>query len=257
MTRRRGARAASVVGAAALGVALLAGCGTGPETIGPTGVDELVVPSPSPDPADFVADVDNAWWPLVGGSSATYDDGTGRLLRRTVATAPERVGGVQAVAVRTEAVAATWGADALPVPVTEWFAQDRRRNVWIVGGTLADGSRWEAGVDGAAAGLVVTGTPRTGDGYVRRAAPGLADVRVRVLAVGETTTVGGDEVEVARLEVTTVGASEAAAEAEAAEGGRPSAGRTRATQVGEEVLARGVGPVTLTGPQGDWVLVAP
>lgn len=256
MSRRRGPAAlASAVGAGLLAVALLAGCGTGPETIGPTGVDELVVPSASPDPADFVADVDNAWWPLVGGSTATYDDGTGRLLRRTVASAPERVGGVQAVAVRTEAVAATWGGDALPAPLTEWYAQDRRRNVWLVGGTRADGSRWEAGVDGAAAGLVVTGTPRTGDGYVRRAVPGLADVRARVLAVGESTSLGGEDVEVARLEVTTEGA--ARTEAEAAEGGRPTGGRTRAAQVDEEVLARGIGLARFSGPQGDWVLVAP
>ncbi|HEY1135405.1 MAG TPA: hypothetical protein VGE77_12600 [Nocardioides sp.] len=263
MIRRAVVRAAL---GAAVAAGALAGCGTGPETIGPTGVDELVVPSPSPDAADFVADVDNVWWPLVGGSTATYDDGTGRLLVRTVAAAPEVVGGVPAVAVRTEAVATTWSGEALPAPVTEWFAQDRRRNVWLVGGTLADGSRWEAGTDGAAAGLAVTGTPRTGDGYVRRETPRLPDVRVRVLEVGETTSIGGEELETALLEVTTEGASGSETDlrtpptgsaAESATGTGGATGRPRAAQVDEEVLVRGLGPWSFTSLGATWTLVVP
>ena len=39
----------------------------------PTGVDELVIPTPSPDPADFVAVVDNPWLPLEPGRTWTYD----------------------------------------------------------------------------------------------------------------------------------------------------------------------------------------
>ncbi|MDF9717320.1 hypothetical protein INN71_08185 [Nocardioides sp. ChNu-153] len=223
---------------------LLGACGTGPATAPPSGVDELTVPTPTPDPADFVADVDNPWWPLVGGTTRVYGDATGRRLRRTVGGAPERVGGVPATGVRTEAVAATWGTRALPSERTSWFAQDRRRNVWLVGGTLADGSRWEAGVDGAEAGLVVTGVPRVGDGYVRLAVPGLAAERVRVREVGEVAPVAGQDLEVLLLEVTTGGPTR-------------DEGRPRAARRGEELLARGVGLARFDEPGATWTLRGP
>ena len=46
----------------------LAGCGVGePRSIDPPGVDELEIPTPSPDPADFVRAIDNPWLPLRAG----------------------------------------------------------------------------------------------------------------------------------------------------------------------------------------------
>ncbi|MFW6774586.1 hypothetical protein ACOACO_09900 [Nocardioides sp. CPCC 205120] len=238
---RRGVLAGAVATPAAL---LLAACGTGPATAPPSGVDELTVPTPTPDPVDFVTDVDNPWWPLVGGTARVYADATGRRLRRTVAGAPEQVGGVPATGVRTEAVAATWGTRALPPERTAWFAQDRRRNVWLVGGTLADGSRWEAGRDGAEAGLVVTGVPRVGDGYVRLSVPRLAGERVRVQEVGELAPVAGQELEVLLLEVTTDGPAR-------------DEGRPRAARRGEELLARGVGLARFEEPGSTWTLLGP
>ena len=41
-------------------------------TIGPSGVDGLTIPTPTPDPADFVDVVDNPWLPLVADSVWTY-----------------------------------------------------------------------------------------------------------------------------------------------------------------------------------------
>ena len=55
---------------AALGVG---GCGDASPESPPSGVDELVVPTPSPDPADFVTGVDNPWLPLAPGASWTYE----------------------------------------------------------------------------------------------------------------------------------------------------------------------------------------
>ena len=61
---------------AACSVLLLTACGgagqANPEKIGPRGVDELVIPTPDPDPADFVDGVDNPWLPLQPGTVWTY-----------------------------------------------------------------------------------------------------------------------------------------------------------------------------------------
>ena len=65
----------------------------------------------------------------------------------------------------------------------DWFAQDRDGNVWYFGedtteyddrGRPDTAGSWEAGVDGAQAGLVMPATPRVGDGFrqeYRRARP--------------------------------------------------------------------------------------
>jgi hypothetical protein len=116
----------------------LAGCGTASEPSPPSGVDELVIPTPSPDPADFVAGVDNPWLPLEPGSTRTYDVSDARghhTLTVTVAPGPEIAG-----------VATTAQVSREPgTVVTDWFAQDRDGNVWWFGRE----GEWRAGEDAA------------------------------------------------------------------------------------------------------------
>lgn len=141
------------LGVVALAV-LLTGCGTASAPSPPSGVDELVIPTPTPDPDDFVATVDNPWFPLEAGTTWTYavTDAAGTH-RMTVTVEP----GPEVAGVPTTARVSTEGADV----VTDWFAQDDRGNVWWFG---REGG-WEAGVDGAEAGLMMAETPRVGDGY--------------------------------------------------------------------------------------------
>ena len=47
---------------------VLTGCGSASEPSPPTGIDELVIPTPSIDPADFVDRVDSPWLPLAAGT---------------------------------------------------------------------------------------------------------------------------------------------------------------------------------------------
>ena len=134
---------------------LAAGCGGAPRTSPPSGVDGLVVPTPEPEPGDFVERVDNPWLPLEPGASWTYEvvDGSAESTRTVrVLTGTREVSGIEATQVETRGD----GAAALA-----WFAQDRDGNVWALG----EQGVWEAGVDGALAGLAMPARPRLGDGY--------------------------------------------------------------------------------------------
>jgi hypothetical protein len=156
----------------------LAGCGTASELSPPSGVDELVIPTPSPDPADFVAGVDNPWFPLEPASTRTYDvtDTRGQhTLTVTVAPGPEIAG-----------VATTAQVSREPgTVVTDWFAQDRDGNVWWFGRE----GEWRAGDDGAEAGVAMLASPRVGDGYRQAYARGVVEDAAEVVEVDGSTTV--------------------------------------------------------------------
>ncbi|MDN4162386.1 hypothetical protein [Nocardioides abyssi] len=135
--RTTGATAAVALAASLL----LGGCGTASPTSPPTGLDELVVPTPSPDADDFVGDLDNPWFL---GDPATQADPSGT----------EEVAGVEVTVV---------GDD--------YYAQDRRGNVWWFG----TAGEWEAGVDGAQAGLAMPAEPRYGDSWRTAYVPGVVE----------------------------------------------------------------------------------
>jgi hypothetical protein len=163
----------TVRAAAALALlAVLSACGTASAPSPPAGVDELVVPTPSPDPADFVGRVDNPWFPLEPGSEQVYDvaDAAGNhRLVVTVETGPT-VAGVPT----TARVSREPGAR-----VVDWYAQDDRGNVWWFGRA----GEWRAGSDGAEAGLAMAATPRVGDGYRTAYAEGVVEDTAKVVSV--------------------------------------------------------------------------
>lgn len=151
-----------MAGAVLLAAALtLTGCGSGALSYPPTGIDELVVPTPSPHPTDFVARIDNPWLPLAPGRTWTYD------VRRTGHPDSVRTVRVLADAVVVEGVSTTAVRTDItrpgeqPAAWTDFYAQDTRGNVWWFG----QSGNWQAGREGAQAGLVITATPRLGDGY--------------------------------------------------------------------------------------------
>ncbi|MCL2612425.1 MAG: hypothetical protein FWD95_04240 [Nocardioidaceae bacterium] len=161
-TRRAG------LAAAALLVGLLgAGCAGDPRPYPPTGVDQLVIPTPSPQPSDFVATVDNAWFPVVPGTRWVYDGPGGRVARTVVATTGPVVAGVRTSALRTT-VPLSAGQS---LTTTDYYAQDRAGNVWWFGRA----GQWRVGGT-IGAGLAMPAHPRRGDGFVMAAAGGF-DVR--------------------------------------------------------------------------------
>lgn len=175
----------------------LGACGGRPVTTDPTGVDTLTVPTPSPDPEDFVAAVDHDRWPLAPGSRWEYElltaQGTGR--RVVTVDEPAEVGGLPATPVRTVTV-----LDGERTTLVRWYAQDRDGHVWLVG----EDGRWELGAEVEAAGLWVPAEPRLGDGYLLLDLPGAPaeQVGVRVEETGVGVTVpAGEYDDVVRLRV--------------------------------------------------------
>ena len=201
--RGTGAAVRRVLAAAGLALVSLvaSSCAGGPPTVAPSGVDGLQIPTPSADPQDFVDHVDNRWFPLEPGTTWTYrssGDGGDRTEVVAVTDRTRVVQGVTTTVVR-DVIA---GANGKVVSRTvDLYAQDVSGNVWKFGADVTayhHGRRdttgsWEAGVDGAEAGLMMAAQPRVGDGYVQERAPGVAEDQSVVLSITEQRSVPLDD----------------------------------------------------------------
>jgi hypothetical protein len=144
------------------------------------------------DPARLSTRITNPWWPMRPGSRWVYreTDSSGSR-QRDVVTVTHRTkliaNGVTARVVRDVAT-----EDGEPVEVTEdYYAQDRKGTVWYLGEATAEyehgtvvsreGS-FEAGVDGAEAGVIMPAHPRPGMRYRQEYAPGHAEDRARIVS---------------------------------------------------------------------------
>lgn len=127
------------------------------------------------DPAQFTTTIDNPWWPMRPGSRWVYretaPDGTRQRVVVTVTPRTRLIAnGVTARVVRD---VVTEGG--VPVEVTDdWYAQDRAGNVWYLGEATTEyedgkpvstAGSFEAGVDGAQAGVIMPARPRPGLAY--------------------------------------------------------------------------------------------
>jgi hypothetical protein len=190
----RGVRVVLLAAVAVPAVTGLSGCSSAdPAKSPPTGVDGLVIPTPSPDPADFVDRIDNPWLPLVPGSEWVYDV-SGEEPQRITVTVTDRtreVAGVTATVVH-DVVRSPDGA--VLEDTWDWYAQDVDGNVWYLGedtteydarGRPDTEGSWEAGVDGAEAGLAMAAHPRVGDAYEQEHLAGVAEDRAEVLSLDE------------------------------------------------------------------------
>jgi len=122
-------------------------------------------------PSDFVARVDNPWFPLKPGSRWHYrgvDQDGGFTDNMRVTHRTKTIEGVRATVVHDVVL-----RHGKPREVTnDWYAQDRHGNVWYFGEdtkeldphgnvTSREGS-FKAGRDGARPGVLVAGHPRVG-----------------------------------------------------------------------------------------------
>ena len=117
----------------------------------------------------FHDEIDNPWWPMRPGSRWVYretaPDGTvQRVVVRVLSKTKRIANGVTARVVRDVVT-----EDGKPVEITDdWYAQDDCGNVWYLGEATSEyenGKRvstqgsFEAGVDGAQAGVIMPVRP--------------------------------------------------------------------------------------------------
>ncbi len=146
------------------------------------------------DPANFVGDaIDNEYFPLRPGWRWVMEKGTDEGVERvdvTVTNDTKVILGVPCVVVH----AVEYLDGELIEDTLDWYAQDAAGNVWYMGEDSKDyengilvsteGS-WEAGVDGATAGIIMMNNPTPPTEYAQESAPGVAEDRGRVIALGE------------------------------------------------------------------------
>jgi hypothetical protein len=159
----------------------------------------LVAFAGAPDPAHFSTRIDNPYWPMKPGSRWVY--------RET-----DNHGGVQRIVVsvtdRTKTVASGVVGRVVRDTATEngkvvedtfdYYAQDDKGSVWYLGEDTTEyengkpvskkGS-WEAGVDGAEAGIAMLGHPKVGRRYRQEHYPNHAEDGAEVLSRSEQAEV--------------------------------------------------------------------
>jgi hypothetical protein len=151
----------------------------------------LALPPPLPAPSEFAPRVDNAWFPLRPGTTLLYrgrKDGEPSRDRMRVLRQRKTILGVRATVVSDR----LYLGGKLEERTRDWYAQDKRGNVWYLGEATAelnpDGSiktregSWQAGVDGARAGIFMPAHPRRGQTGIQELLKGEAEDRFRVLS---------------------------------------------------------------------------
>ena len=153
-------------------------------------------------PANFSdpLDIDNIYFPLVVGTTWTYEADTSDGCETEVMTVTNNTRVIDGVTTRVvldqvfEGETCTTSPSALAEDTRDHYAQDDSGNVWYFGEDSFDcegagncerseGS-WLAGVNGAKPGVIMLANPRSGDTYFQEQAPGVALDQATVTAVG-------------------------------------------------------------------------
>jgi hypothetical protein len=150
------------------------------------------------DPGSFVRGVDNPWYPLKPGTTYVYRGTKDGQPARDVVTVTRRtktVAGVRCVAVRDD----LYVGGRLAERTTDWYAQDRKGNVWYFGEATAELDRngrvtttegsWRAGVDGARPGIVMPARPRVGQAFLQEYYKGHAEDHFRIVSMSARVAV--------------------------------------------------------------------
>ncbi|MDH3755566.1 MAG: hypothetical protein OEU32_17015, partial [Acidimicrobiia bacterium] len=151
------------------------------------------------DPADFTTEIDNPYWPMEVGTRWTYleiDEEGAEVEVVVVVTTETReiANGITARVVRD-----TVTEDGEIIEDTfDWYAQDADGNIWYLGEDTAEfedgeittsAGSFEAGVDGALAGIILPGNPEPGMQYRQEYYEGEAEDNGEVLSTNEMADV--------------------------------------------------------------------
>jgi hypothetical protein len=127
------------------------------------------------DPASFTTEIDNPWWPMTPGSRWVYrETDTEGANQKVVVTVTDRTKTI-ANGIEARVVHDVVTEDGEFVEVTDdWYAQDQDGNIWYLGEEtteyengkpVSQEGSFEAGVDGAEAGIIMPAQPEPGMTY--------------------------------------------------------------------------------------------
>jgi hypothetical protein len=170
-------------------VVVAAGCGADEKPVLPQASDPIEL-----EPADFSSRIDHPFFPMRPGSTWVYEekdvDGSLQRVEVTVTGRTKTIMGIEARVVHD--VVTEDGQ--LKEDTFDWYAQDKAGNVWYLGEdtkewedgkvSSTEGS-WEAGVDGALAGILLPAEPEVGLAYRQEYYEGEAEDRAKVVSVDE------------------------------------------------------------------------
>lgn len=194
-------------------VALGAACGDDADEAGeprpgsatPAAADPVIDPGDGGDyeaeldPAGFAARIDNPWLPFIPGAFWVYesDDGVERI-EVEVLEETRNILGISATVVWDR----VWEDGELVEETWDWYAQDRAGNVWYLGEdsteyedgeAVSTAGSWEAGVDGALAGVIMWANPQLGRSYRQEYYRGEAEDLAEIIALdGSASVAAGD-----------------------------------------------------------------
>jgi hypothetical protein len=150
--------------------------------------------NPVIDPANFVSEITNPYFPMKPGTVFKFEgtrDGVARRDEMTVTDETKMIMGVKTIVVRDVASSDT----EIVEKTVDWYAQDKDGNVWYFGEDTAeyasgkvtntDGT-WMAGVDGAIPGIIMMAKPTVGEGYRQEYRPGVAEDYAKVIKTDAT-----------------------------------------------------------------------
>ena len=151
------------------------------------------------DPADFTADIDNPYWPMVPGTRWTYleIDEEGKKVKVVVIVTRDTKRIANGITARVVRDTVTQDGELIE-DTFDWYAQDSEGNVWYMGEDTAEfengriktkAGSFEAGVDGALAGVIMPDDPQPGLAYRQEYYKGRAEDNGEVLSTKEMAEV--------------------------------------------------------------------
>jgi hypothetical protein len=158
---------------------------------GPAGPLAFQVVSPPFDPAGFVASITNPYLPQMPGTVHRYRSETrdGIEINTVRVTRQHKlILGVNTTVVHDQ----VFLNGELTEDTFDWEAQDAAGNVWYFGEdskelengqVVSTEGSWQAGANGAHAGIIMLAHPETGRTYVQEDAPDVAEDRAKALSL--------------------------------------------------------------------------
>jgi hypothetical protein len=165
-------------------------------TSGVTGAPQQQAYAPHINPSDFTTKIDNKYFPLKPGTTFVYQGNSGGNPERDVMSvthSTKQIMGVKCVVVDDK----VWAHGKLSEKTFDYYAQDKKGNVWYFGenskeyknGKASTQGSWEAGKVGAKPGVIMQARPKVGQSYRQEYLKGSAEDMARVIELNGSAEV--------------------------------------------------------------------